>query len=143
MFPTVVHCDLEARDSTYQDRTMRTPHTPFLRRGLSVFVLAGVPFTAAWAGYDEGVVAYQRGRHEVALKEFGDAAARGDARAQRSLGLMHERGEGVARDPAAAAEWYRKAIAQGLASAQYNLAFVTQTPQSSAPAAVQLATSRP
>ncbi|MEY4908882.1 MAG: hypothetical protein RL260_2600 [Pseudomonadota bacterium] len=122
---------------------MRTPHTPFLRRGLSVLVLAGIPLTSAWAGYDEGVSAYQRGRHDVALKEFGDAAARGDARAQRSLGLMHERGEGVPRDPAAAAEWYRKAVAQGLASAQYNLAFVTQTPQPGAPAAVQLATSRP
>jgi hypothetical protein len=122
---------------------MRTPHTHFLRHGLSVLVLAVVPMTAAWAGYDEGVMAYQRGRHDVALKEFNDAAARGDARAQRSLGLMHERGEGVPRDPAVAADWYRKAIAQGLASAQYNLAFVTQAPQAGASAAVQLATSRP
>jgi TPR repeat protein len=122
---------------------MRTLYTPSLRRSLSVLVLAGIPLTSAWAGYDEGVSAYQRGRHDVALKEFGDAAARGDARAQRSLGLMHERGEGVPRDPAVAADWYRKAIAQGLTSAQYNLAFVTQTPQAGAPAATQLATSRP
>ena len=122
---------------------MRTFHTPSLRRSLSVLALAGIPLTSAWAGYDEGVVAYQRGRHDVALKEFGDAAARGDARAQRSLGLMHERGEGVPRDLATATEWYRKAIAQGLTSAQYNLAFVTQAPQPGAPAAVQLATSRP
>jgi TPR repeat protein len=108
-----------------------------------VLVLAGVPLTSAWAGYDEGVAAYQRGRHDVALKEFNDAAARGDARAQRSLGLMHERGEGVARDPVLAAEWYRKALAQGLASAQYNLAFVTQTHQAGASAPPQLATARP
>jgi uncharacterized protein len=123
---------------------MRTPHTHSLRRSLSVLMLAGAPLTSAWAGYDEGVVAYQRGRHDAAIKEFSDAAARGDARALRSLGLMHERGDGVPRDPTAAAEWYRKAIAHGLEGAQYNLAFVTPAPQSGAPAtAVQLATSRP
>lgn len=122
---------------------MHTLNTSSLRRCLSVLVLAGAPLGTAWAGYDDGVVAYQHGRHDVALKEFADAAARGDARAQRSLGLMHERGEGVPRDPAQAAECYRKAIAQGLASAQYNLAFVTQAPQSGAPVAVHLATSRP
>ncbi|MEX8494488.1 tetratricopeptide repeat protein [Sphaerotilus sp.] len=107
---------------------MRTLHPPFLRRSLSVLVLAGSLLTSAWAGYDEGVAAYQRGRHDVALKEFSDAAARGDARAQRSLGLMHERGDGVPRDPALAVEWYRKAIAQGLECAQYNLAFATSRP---------------
>lgn len=122
---------------------MRTLYTPSLRRSLSVLVLAGIPLTSAWAGYDEGVSAYQRGRHDVALKEFGDAAARGDARALRSLGLMHERGDGVPRNPALAAEWYRKAITQGLAGAQYNLAFVTQAPHAGAQPAVQIATSRP
>lgn len=122
---------------------MRTLNTPSLRRSLSVLVLAGVPLSSAWASYDDGVVAYQHGRHDMALKEFSDAAARGDARAQRSLGLMHERGEGVSRDPAAAADWYRKAIAQGLVSAQYNLAFVTQTPQTGTSATVQLTTSHP
>jgi TPR repeat protein len=114
-----------------------------LRLCISVLVLAGAPLTSAWAGYDEGLAAYQRGRHDMALKEFSDAAARGDARAQRSLGLMHERGDGVPRDLVLAAEWYRKAIAQGLIGAQYNLAFVTSMPQSGAPAAVQIATSRP
>jgi TPR repeat protein len=114
-----------------------------LRRTVGVLALAGLPLTAAWASYDEGVAAYQRGRHDVAFKAFSDAAARGDARAQRSLGLMHERGDGVPRDMAAAAEWYRKAVALGLAGAQFNLAFVTPAPPSSAPAAVQLAKSRP
>ncbi|MDZ7858146.1 tetratricopeptide repeat protein [Sphaerotilus sp.] len=122
---------------------MPTLHTPSLRHGFSVLLLACLPMTAAWAGYDDGVAAYQRGQHGVALKEFSDAAARGDARAQRSLGLMHERGDGVPRDPALAAEWYRKAIAQGLPGAQYNLAFVTQAPTAGAPAPVQVATSHP
>jgi TPR repeat protein len=122
---------------------MQILNTSSLRRSFSVLVLAGVPLGTAWAGYDEGVVAYQRGRHAVALQEFSEAAARGDARAQRSLGLMHERGEGVPRDPALAAEWYRKAIAHGLESAQYNLVFVTAAPAPGAAATIQMATSRP
>jgi Sel1 repeat len=141
-----VQCDLEGRVRTTQDRTMRTFPTPFLRTSLRVLapMLASLPLTPAWAGYDEGVAAYQRGRHDVALREFGNAAARGDARAQRSLGLMHERGDGVARDPGTAAEWYRKAVAQGLEGAQYNLAFVLSPHHAGAtPPAVQVATSRP
>lgn len=122
---------------------MRTPFTPpILGRAVGALVLAGLPLTAAWAGYEDGVTAYQRGRHDVAFKAFTEAAARGDARAQRSLGLMHERGEGVPRDPAMAAECYRKAIAQGMPSAQFNLAFLKQPPAAS-PATVQLATSNP
>lgn len=124
---------------------MRYLHHPSLRLrlGLSVFALVSAPLTSAHAGYDEGLAAYQRGQHGMALKEFTDAAARGDARAQRSLGLMHERGDGVPRNPTLAAEWYRKAIAQGLPGAQFNLAFVTQTPEPGASAPVQIATSRP
>jgi hypothetical protein len=122
---------------------MQYLHHPSLRLCISVFVLACAPLTSAWAGYDEGLIAYQRGRYDVALKEFSDAAARGDARAQRSLGLMHERGDGVPRDPALAADWYRKAVAQGWVGAQFNLAFVTSVPQAGASAAVQIATSRP
>ncbi|HQG29099.1 MAG TPA: caspase family protein, partial [Candidatus Ozemobacteraceae bacterium] len=49
------------------------------------------------------------------------AAERGDARAQEQLGNRYENGDGVARNPARAFEWYRKAAAQGLARAQYRL----------------------
>lgn len=37
------------------------------------------------------------------------------------LGFMYYRGEGVPRDYAKAAEWYRKAAEQGIAAAQLNL----------------------
>jgi clan AA aspartic protease (TIGR02281 family) len=49
------------------------------------------------------------------------AAHHGDASAQFSLGVMYERGQGVLRDFAAAATWYRKAAEQGHVGAQYNL----------------------
>jgi TPR repeat protein len=121
---------------------MRTYPSSFLRRALGLLMLVSVPCSPAWASYDDGVAAYQHGRFDLAIKAFGDAAARGDARAKRSLGLMHERGEGVPRDVAMAAEWYRKALALGLESAQYNLAFVTPPSAARAPT-VQIATSRP
>jgi hypothetical protein len=122
--------------------TMHTSTPPFLRCAIGMLVLASAPLSTAWANYDDGVAAYQRGHFDLAIKAFGDASARGDARAKRSLGLMHERGEGVPRDVEAAAEWYRKAIALGLEGAQYNLAFVTLHGAARGPG-VQIATSRP
>ena len=63
----------------------------------------------AWAGWDEGVAAYDRGDYETALREFRPLAEQGNARAQNRLGLMYDWGSGVPRDRAEAAKWYRKA----------------------------------
>lgn len=86
----------------------------------------------AHAGYDDGLQAYRAGRYDIALKEFSQAANRGDARAQRSLGLMHERGDGVPADARIAAQWYGRAVEQGLDAAQFNLAFVQTLPTATA-----------
>ena len=48
-------------------------------------------------------------------------AEAGNADAQNNLGVMYEKGTGVAQDYAAAVSWYRKAADQGYAAAQYNL----------------------
>jgi TPR repeat protein len=48
-------------------------------------------------------------------------AEQGDAKSQFNLGLMHENGQGVPQDYAAAVSWYRKAAEQGNALAQGNL----------------------
>src|SRR5439155_19848007 len=42
------------------------------------------------------------------LTQLRRNADRGDRQAQFSLGLIYEAGEGVTRDDAQAAEWYRK-----------------------------------
>ena len=55
------------------------------------------------------------------LSRYRKAAKQGVAKAQHSLGLMYERGEGVPQDDAEAVKWYRKAAEQGVAEAQYNL----------------------
>ena len=51
-------------------------------------------------------------------------AAQGNAEAQKNLGIMYVKGEGVAKSDAEAVKWYRLAAAQGNAQAQYNLGVV-------------------
>ena len=64
---------------------------------LALCLLAGAAFgTEPPAGYSDAVRWYQR------------AAESGDANAQFLLGRMLESGVNRARDPAAAAGWYRK-----------------------------------
>lgn len=50
-----------------------------------------------------------------------DRARRGDPDAQFAVGYRYARGVRVPRDEAAAADWFRKAAAQGHVRAQYNL----------------------
>ncbi len=73
----------------------------------------------AWAGYDEGVAAYQAGDYATALREFSPLAKQGDAVAQSDLST-YDKGQGVLRDYAAV-KWYRLAAQQGDAVAQSNL----------------------
>lgn len=54
-------------------------------------------------------------------------AEQGYAEAQYYVGLMYDDGKGVERDPAQAAEWYRKAAMQGIAAAQSNLGAMYET----------------
>ncbi len=63
----------------------------------------------AWAGFDEGVAAYERGDYVTALHEFRPLAEQGLAVAQFALGAMYAEGQGVPQDYAAAVKWYRLA----------------------------------
>ncbi|MDA8258986.1 MAG: tetratricopeptide repeat-containing serine protease family protein [Betaproteobacteria bacterium] len=54
----------------------------------------------------------------LSLKRRAEA---GDASAQSALGLRYSEGKGVAKDPAQAVAWWRKAAEQGEANAQFNL----------------------
>ncbi len=57
----------------------------------------------AWAGFYEGVAAYQRGDYATALREFRPLAERGIAIAQRNLGVMYI--QGVTLDFVQAYKW--------------------------------------
>ncbi len=80
----------------------------------------------AWAEYQAGLDAHLRGDFEVALKEWSETAAQGDARAQYGLGIMYRNGDGVEEDPVKAAEWLTKSADQGFAGAQFNLGIMYQ-----------------
>jgi len=59
--------------------------------------------------------------HLAAVRFIQEAARQGFARAEYSLGLMHEQGQLVPRSAEEAATWYRRAAEQGDAKAQYRL----------------------
>ena len=75
----------------------------------------------AWADYQAGMDANNRGDYATALREWRPLAEQGDARAQFDLGLLYENGDGVPRDYAKAHRWYEKSAAQGGAKAQFYL----------------------
>ncbi len=78
----------------------------------------------AWAGWDEGLAAYDRGDYATALREWRPLAEQGHADAQNSLGFMYSSGHGVPWDYKAAAKWFRKAAEQGNVVAQSMLGFM-------------------
>lgn len=73
------------------------------------------------AGKDEGLAAYKRGDFAAALREY---RAEDGPSADFAMGVMYYKGEGVKRDPAMAAMFFRRAAERGHAGAQYNLALM-------------------
>jgi tetratricopeptide (TPR) repeat protein len=65
---------------------------------------------------------YYAGRREEAAALYREAAERGDLRAMVSLGVMHEDGDAVRRDPEAAAALYARAAEGGSPDGMINLA---------------------
>src|SRR5215510_11489548 len=74
-----------------------------------------------WAGFEEGMRAYQSGDYPTAVSALLPLAQQGDARAQFLLGALYAQGHGVPQDYGAAAQWFRRAAEQGHAAAQFNL----------------------
>jgi TPR repeat protein len=81
-------------------------------------VLAAVP---AFADFQAGVDAYQKGDYVGAAKEWRPLAESGDPIAQFNLGLLYLDGHGVPQNPAEAANWFRRAAEQDYTGAQHNL----------------------
>jgi TPR repeat protein len=84
---------------------------------LSIVCLA-VP---AWADFQAGMDANNRGDYATALREWRPLAEQGDTLAQYNLGVLYRKGRGVPQDDVQARQWYAKAAAQGQAKAQFNL----------------------
>ena len=68
---------------------------------------------SAWAGYDEGIAAFERGDFASALREWRPLAERGNADAQFSLGVLYQNAQGIPLDHDEAQKWFRLSGAQG------------------------------
>jgi len=93
----------------------------------AVFLAVALVFitaSAVRADYKAGIAAYRRGDFATAVSEFIPLARDGDARAQRNLGYLYEKGKGVPQNHIEAVKWYRMAAEQGDAVAQFNLAIM-------------------
>ncbi len=77
--------------------------------------------TQAQPGFQDGLLAYHRGDHGVAMEIWRPLAEHGDASAQYMVGYLYAQGEGVESNSGKAAKWYRKAADQGDPDAQLNL----------------------
>jgi TPR repeat protein len=87
-----------------------------MRRILATLAVVGaLLFSAgsAWADFDDGVAAYERGDYATALREFRPLAEQGHAQAQSNLGVMYAKGEGIPEDYVKAHMWWSLAKTQG------------------------------
>jgi len=96
------------------------------RIAATLAVVAALLFSAgsAWADWDDGFAAVERGDYATAIQEWRPLAEQGDADAQTLIGMMYNEGLGVPKNDAEAVKWYRKAAEQGVAQAQSNLGFM-------------------
>ena len=86
---------------------------------LVLFLCTASPLSAD--PYQDGDAAHSRGDYATAMRLLRPLAEQGNGRAQILVGMMHELGQGVPKNGAAAAEWYRRAADRGYPSAQGNL----------------------
>ena len=88
-----------------------------------VAVLSSISIPAVAGEVDDnfrkGSAASKAGDHRRAFLHWELSASAGHERAQFNIGYMYAKGQGVKRDDAEAARWFRKAANQGLASAQF------------------------
>jgi TPR repeat protein len=74
----------------------------------------------AWADFQDGMDAYNRGDYATTLEEWRPLAEQGDALAQNNLGWMYYNGYGVPQDYVQARMWFTLAAAQGKENARQN-----------------------
>ena len=76
--------------------------------------------TPAWADFQAGYDASQRGDYETALAEFRPLAEQGDASPQYNLGVMYANGAGVPQNYVLAYMWANLAASTGSEKAGKN-----------------------
>jgi TPR repeat protein len=95
--------------------------------------------TAVFADMEQAQLAFKKGDHAGAIKEFTAMGNAGNTSAQLILGALYSKGGVIPRDDKAAAEWFQKAAQQGNSDAQFllgNLYENSQLPQNYPQAAI-------
>ena len=77
--------------------------------------------------WEDGMAAYNRGDYVPALQVFRAMAREGNADAQRLLGQMYRRGQGVKRSSTRAFLWFNRAAARGNPRASVDLREMSQS----------------
>jgi len=96
---------------------MRMVHRLTIAFVLSIACLT----TSAWADYQAGIDANNRGDYATALREWRPLAEQGFTAAQFNLGQLYANGQGVPQDYVQARQWWEKAAVQGDVEAATNL----------------------
>ena len=103
---------------------MKSPTLSILAAAMLAAIGTISALAPAWADVRAGVVAWENGDYQHAVREWRGPAAAGDASAQFNLGQAYRLGRGVPLDLKLAEDWYRKAAAQGHADAEDNYGLV-------------------
>lgn len=89
---------------------------------LGICLILALVAMSARADFNDGVAAYVRGEYDKAAKIFLPLAENaGDPYAQRFLGEMYAKGQGVEQNYEQAIKWYRSSAENGVAASQYKL----------------------
>jgi len=86
---------------------------------LALTVLLALP--AAAQDYKSARAAMRSGDYAAALRNLKPLAEKGMSMAQHDLGVLYSKGQGVARNDAVAARWFRRAAEGGHTNAKYLL----------------------
>ncbi len=95
--------------------------------GIVAAVYLAAVSTSLAGPWEDGMAAYSRGDYVPAIHIFRPLAAKGNAKAQKLLGTMYRRGQGVARSSAHAFVWLSRAAARGDRKAKSQLRDVSQS----------------
>src|SRR5947209_16378596 len=94
----------------------------------SAIVAAQLMGSAAAAGpWEDGMAAYNRGDYVPALRLFRPLAEQGNAKAQKVLGIMFRKGEGVPKSAVRARMWFGLAAKRGDIGAKAGLRDLSRT----------------
>jgi TPR repeat protein len=98
-----------------------------VRKSLTLLLIAAV--LPAWADFQAGLDAFQKGDYTTAAKEWRPLAEDGDPGSQFNLALLYLDGHGVPQSYVEAVNWFRRAAEQDYTPAQHNLGAMYGTGQ--------------